>query len=141
MTPQCCGSRVRDAIARKPAAALTARRRRDAIAERFARWFGDLELPELLAATDPTRAAAPLVVRGEPGTGRGLLARYLHAVTAADAAAPFAAVACTSGADPLALLSNLVPETGELPSAGPLTVCLEEVDQLAARGAARAARR
>ena len=123
--------RVRDAIARKSAAALTTRHRRDAIAERFARWFGDLELPELLAATDPTRAAAPLVVRGEPGTGRGLLARYLHGVTAADAAVPFAAVACTSGADPLALLANLVPETGELPSAGPLTVCLEEVDQLA----------
>ena len=123
--------RVRAALARKPAAALTARHRRDAIAARFARWFGDLELPELLAATDPARAALPLVVRGEPGTGRGLLARYLHAVTAANAAAPFVMVACASGADPLALLANLVAETGELPSTGPLTVCLEEVDRLA----------
>ena len=122
---------VRAALARKPAAALTARHRRDAIVARFARWFGDLELPELLAATDPARAALPLVVRGEPGTGRGLLARYLHAVTAANAAAPFVMVACASGADPLALLANLVAETGELPSAGPLTVCLEEVDRLA----------
>jgi DNA-binding NtrC family response regulator len=123
--------RVRAALAHKPAAALTARHRRDAIAARFARWFGDLELPELLAATDPARAAAPLVVRGEPGTGRGLLARYLHAVTAADATSPFASVACVSGSDPLALLADLAPETGELPSAGPLSVCFEDVDRLA----------
>jgi len=122
--------RLRAALARRPAAALTARHRRDAIAARFARWLGDLELPALLAATDPARAALPLLVRGEPGTGRALLARYLHAMTAADATAPFAAVVCASGVDPLALLAKLTPETGEVPSAGALTVCLEDVDQL-----------
>ena len=121
---------LRAALARRPVAALSARHRRDAIAARFTRWLGDLELPELLAATDPARAALPLLVRGEPGTGRALLSRYLHAMTAADATAPFAAIMCASGADPLALLANLAPETGEVPSAGALTVCLEDVDQL-----------
>ena len=122
--------RVCAALARRPAAALTARHRRAAITARFARWLGDLELPELLAATDPASAALPILVRGESGTGRALLARYLHAMTAADATAPFAAVACANGADPLALLAKLAPETGELPSAGALTVCLEDIDQL-----------
>ncbi len=122
--------RVRAALARRPAAALTARHRRDAIAARFSRWLGDLDLPALLAATDPARAALPLLVRGEPGTGRALLARYLHAMTAADATAPFAAIACVRGADPLALLAKLAPETGEIPSAGALTICLEDVDHL-----------
>ena len=48
--------RVRAALAKRRAAALTTRQRRDALAARFARWFGDLELPALLAATDPARA-------------------------------------------------------------------------------------
>ncbi len=122
--------RLRAVLARRPAATLTTRHRRDSIAARFSRWLGDLELPELLAATDPASAALPLLVRGEPGTGRGLLARYLHAMTAADATAPFAAVACRRGADPIALLAKLAPETGEVPSAGALTICLEDVDQL-----------
>jgi DNA-binding NtrC family response regulator len=96
--------RVRTALSKRRAAALTTRQRRDAIGARFARWFGDLELPELLAATDPARSNLPLLVRGEPGTGRALLARYLHAV-GSDAAAPFAAIACEPATDPLAALA------------------------------------
>ena len=122
--------RLRAALARRPAAALTSRHRRDAITQRFARWLGDLALPELLAATDPARASLPLLVRGESGTGRALLARYLHAMTAADATEPFAALRCSPGADPLALLANLAPESGAIPHAGALTLCLEDVDQL-----------
>jgi DNA-binding NtrC family response regulator len=57
---------------------LSQRRARDALAERFARWFADLELPDLLRALDPQLSRVPLLVRGEPGTGRDLLARYVH---------------------------------------------------------------
>ena len=124
--------RVRSALARRNAAALTARRRRDTIVERFARWFGDLDTPDLLAATDPSHANAPLIVRGEPGTGRALLARYLHLMTAPDPAAPFAAIACARDTDPLAALTHLALEIGEVPTAGVMTVCLEDVDWLAA---------
>src|SRR5690606_37847164 len=55
------------ALARRNAATVAERRRRDALAARFARWLGDLELPELLAAIDPARRDLPLLVRGEPG--------------------------------------------------------------------------
>ena len=57
---------------------LSQRPARDALSERFARAFSDLELPEVLRALDPRLAAVPVLVVGEPGTGRGTLARYLH---------------------------------------------------------------
>jgi DNA-binding NtrC family response regulator len=57
---------------------LSQRPLRDAVAERFARAFGDLELPELLRALDPRLAAVPVLILGERGSGRGTLARYLH---------------------------------------------------------------
>ncbi len=58
---------------------LSERAGRAALAARFSRWFADLEIPELLRALDPRLAEVPILVRGEPGTGRGTLARYLHA--------------------------------------------------------------
>lgn len=131
--------RVRAALAKRRAAALTTRQRRDALAARFARWFSDLELPALLAATDPTRAPLPLVVRGEPGTGRGLLARYLHLMTTPDPAALFAAISCAHENDPLGALTKLAREIADAPTAGAITVCLEDVDWLAA-GTQRALR-
>jgi DNA-binding NtrC family response regulator len=72
---------IREAAARGAAAPLPLSQRagREALAARFARWFADLELPELLRALDPHLAEVPVLVRGEPGTGRGTLARYLHA--------------------------------------------------------------
>jgi DNA-binding NtrC family response regulator len=57
---------------------LSQRPARDALSERFARGFSDLELPELLRALDPRMAEVPVLVLGEPGTGRSTLARYLH---------------------------------------------------------------
>lgn len=57
---------------------LSQRPARDALAERFARAFSDLELPLLLRALDPRMTEVPVLVQGEPGTGRGTLARYLH---------------------------------------------------------------
>ena len=37
---------------------------RDALADRFRRWFSDLELPELLRAVDPHLATVPVLIRG-----------------------------------------------------------------------------
>ncbi|MEE3332015.1 MAG: hypothetical protein VX246_14215 [Myxococcota bacterium] len=76
---------------------LRLRRYRDAISERFARWFGDLDLPELLRAMDPQLARVPIVVRGEPGTGRALLARYVHTFggDAAGGQMPFIEIPCS----------------------------------------------
>jgi DNA-binding NtrC family response regulator len=65
--------------ARTPAiAALSERAARDALARRFARWYGDLDLPGLLRALDPNLAPVQVLIRGERGTGRGLVVRYLH---------------------------------------------------------------
>jgi DNA-binding NtrC family response regulator len=123
--------RLRLALARRTAAALTVRRRRDALASRFGTWLGDLDLPELLALSDPARAELPLLVLGEPGTGRGLLARYVHAMTAQDPASPFVALPCAPDVDPLAALARAAAEIGDLPNAAALaTVCFEDVDQL-----------
>ena len=59
-------------------APLSERAARDTLARRFARWYGDLDLPELLRALDPSLAPVPVLIRGEDGTGRGLVVRYLH---------------------------------------------------------------
>jgi len=67
---------ARPALARRPP--LSQRARREAAASRFSRWLADLDLPELLRALDPRLADVPVLVRGEPGTGRGTLVRYLH---------------------------------------------------------------
>lgn len=75
---QLLGSRVRMALRTRPAERLSDRRQRDALSERFSRWFADLELPDLLRALDPRLAGVPLLVRGERGSGRGLLAQYVH---------------------------------------------------------------
>jgi len=71
--------RLASALARAGRAAPTgirARRQRDALARRFARALGDLDLPDLGGL-----GAGRLVVRGEPGTGRLLVARVVHALS------------------------------------------------------------
>jgi DNA-binding NtrC family response regulator len=123
--------RVRVALARRPSAALTERRRRDALAARFGRWLGDVELPALLTALDPRRRNVPLLVRGERGTGRSLVARYVHWMAAGGAPGAFASVATTGAADARALLGALAPEAGELRAGDVATVCIEDLDLLA----------
>jgi DNA-binding NtrC family response regulator len=124
--------RLADALLRRPAAALSERRRRDALGDRFERWLGDLELPELLAAIDPARHDLPLLVRGEPGTGRGLVARLVHLQRGTGGAAPgpFGSVVAWPGASAGSLLTGLVPEIGSLGGAGLVSLCVEEVDRL-----------
>lgn len=124
--------RLRAALARRSAPPLTERTRRDTIHTRFTAWLGDLDLPALLAAADPGRAALPLLVRGEPGTGRGLVARYLHAVTAHDARSPFVAISCDATTDVRSALAGRGPESGTMPTPGTATICIENVDRLEA---------
>ncbi len=64
------------AVAHRNAAPLTARYERERVAARFSAWFGAVEIPGLLRALDPSLASLPLLVRGAPGSGRGLVARY-----------------------------------------------------------------
>ncbi len=54
---------------------IRARRQRDALARRFALTLGDLGLPDLAGLS-----GGRLLVRGEPGTGRMLVARVVHAL-------------------------------------------------------------
>jgi signal transduction histidine kinase len=66
------------ALARAGRAAPTglhARRERDALVRRFARSLGDVGLPDLGGL-----AGGRLVIRGEPGTGKLLVARVVHAL-------------------------------------------------------------
>ena len=44
---------------------LSQRSTRDFLAQRFARWFADLELPDLLRALDPHLRDVPLLIMGE----------------------------------------------------------------------------
>jgi len=123
--------RVRRALARRSSAALTDRRRRDALAARFSRWLGDVELPALLTALDPRRRDVPLLVRGERGTGRSLVARYVHWMAAGGAPGAFASVATGGAANARALLGALAaPEVGELRAGDVATVCIEDLDLL-----------
>jgi DNA-binding NtrC family response regulator len=57
---------------------LSQRPARDTLSERFSRAFADLELPELLHAFDRRLGRLPLLVLGEPGSGRGAVVRYIH---------------------------------------------------------------
>lgn len=121
-------SQVRRARVRRRAQALSARRTRDAVAARFARWFADLELPAVLRALDPKLCEVPLLVRGEPGTGRGLLAAYVHAFGGAQGG-HFARIAC-EGLDLGGLAAEIACAAAEESAARGLTLCLEDVERL-----------
>jgi len=86
---------------------LSQRPSRDALSDRFTRWFSDFDSPELLRALDPRLAAVPLLIFGESGSGRGLLARYVHAFggTSAGVLAHVPCTAETSGDRVLAIVA------------------------------------
>jgi signal transduction histidine kinase len=120
----CEGPPIRE---REPLA-LSQRPARDALADRFARWFGDIELPDLLQILDPQLAGVPLLIEGEPGTGRGLLARYLHAFGSGGA---LVHAVCIEGLSPEALLDQIAAVDARFDAAPPhCTIWLEDIDQL-----------
>jgi len=130
--PSALREMIREAGRRAAEAPLPLSQRfgREALAARFARWFADLELPELLRALDPRLAEVPVLVRGEPGTGRGTLARYLHAFGGtADGALVHLPCAIGSSADEL--LATLLTEARPPRAERACSLWLEDVDALA----------
>jgi len=123
-------AQIRSAAARRPVDGLARRQLRDAVASRFARWFSDLELPEVLRALDPRLAGVPLLVRGEPGTGRTLLSRYVHAF-GGSAGGTWLELPCARNPRPADLLDWLrEAEASAAPDPAQLTICLGDADAL-----------
>ncbi|MGI9431949.1 MAG: histidine kinase dimerization/phospho-acceptor domain-containing protein [Myxococcota bacterium] len=123
-------AQIRSATARRPVDGLARRQLRDAVANRFARWFSDLELPEVLRALDPRLAGVPLLVRGEPGTGRTLLSRYVHAF-GGSAGGTWLELPCARSPRPADLLDWLrEAEASAAPDPAQLTICLGDADAL-----------
>jgi len=120
--------RIRAAAAgRRRHDSLSERRVRDALADRFRRWFSDLELPELLRAVDPHLATVPVLIRGEPGTGRTVIAQYIH-IFGGSTGGVFVHVPCRGIEGPARAVLDLI---GAATSGGDaLTICLEDVDAL-----------
>jgi DNA-binding NtrC family response regulator len=108
---------------------LSQRPARDALAERFGRWFADVELPGLLRILDPQLAGIPVLIAGEPGTGRGLLARYLHAFGGGSSGA-LVRLICTEDTRPGDLLEQIAAGEPGKPAPPHTTLWLDEVDRL-----------
>ena len=108
---------------------LSQRAARDAVAQRFARWFADLALPELLRALNPHLRDIPLLILGEEGTGKGLLAHYVH-LFGGDSGSDFAHIPCAEGMSIASLRAAFAEALA--PAANRCTVWLEDVDRLPA---------
>jgi DNA-binding NtrC family response regulator len=127
--PEHLRERVRAAAAKRRLDSLSERQVRDAVASRFSRYFAGLEMPELLRSVNPRLGDVPLLIRGEMGTGRALLARYVHAFGGTTGGA-FRALDC-EGAFDLTTLQQAIERTAEDDRArSALTLCFEEVDRL-----------
>lgn len=116
----------------RSASPLSQRTGRESLSARFARWFSGGELHWLLRTLDPSLATVPVLVRGETGTGRRLLARYIHAFGSEPGAA-FAPLFCAGVQTASELLSQLDVtslQAPRQPSPGAITIWLDEVDRL-----------
>jgi DNA-binding NtrC family response regulator len=120
--PPVRGARDRLPLSQRPA--------RDRLGDRFARWFADLEFPDLLRVLDPQLVDVPLLIQGEPGTGRGLLARYIHTFGGSGSGALLRCV-CSEAAAAEELLDAIAAQGRRLWTSAPsCTVWLEDVDRL-----------
>jgi len=122
---------IRDAAERPPASPLplSARAGRESLRARFSRWFADLEIPELMLALDPRLTDVPILVRGEPGTGRGTLARYIHAFGGGSEGA-LVHVPCSAETRAEDLLAAIAADARGPGAERDCTLWLEDVDRL-----------
>lgn len=128
-SPRDLRSFVLSAVAHRNAETLAERRDRSRIAHRFATWFGDLEIPGLLRALDPALSRLPLLVRGVPGSGRTLLARYVELFRVREAAGPTLRVDAREIPNVEELVSRLrARENAGLPSVR--SIWIDEIDAL-----------
>jgi signal transduction histidine kinase len=117
---------------------LSERAERDVVSGRFGRWFADLDLPALLRALDPALSDVPVRIAGEPGTGRGLLVRYLHWFGGA-ARGALAHVPCAPETRASEIAELLAEVARSRPHAPALTIWLDDFDRLVASEARRLA--
>lgn len=129
--PEALRERLRSAAGRRAAEPLSDRRARDAVASRFARWFSGIEIPEMLRALDPRLSRTSVLISGEPGTGRTLLARYLHAF-GGTAGGVLVQIACHDRLGVADLLAAIAESARDERARRCLTVLLEDVDRLSA---------
>ncbi len=126
--------RLRQCIAKvenhRNADPLSRRHGRDLLAARLSRWFVNVDLPDLLRALDPQLGPLPLLIRGEEGTGRGLVARYVHAFGGSDVTELLHLPCAGVGSEPelLRLIGEADPRNGDRQR----TIWLEDVDRLPA---------
>ena len=119
--------RIQGALSRREMPTLSQRSERETLTARFARWFPEAELPGLLRALDPGLAGVPIMIQGEPGTGRSLAARYIHTF-ASHQDSDFIAVSCESARRPRDLFVQLAAPEHEFEYA---SVFLEDAHRLA----------
>ncbi len=124
--PRELGLLLSDTPRRDSVVPLSARRQRETVGERFSRWFGGDDYGGLLRVLDPRMRTRPTLLRGETGTGRALVARYLHAF-GPDPHNAFLAVDCTVCQAPGDFGAALYLP-GDTP--GDATVFLSDVDRL-----------
>ncbi|HIG01880.1 MAG TPA: hypothetical protein EYQ66_11340 [Myxococcales bacterium] len=126
--PQKLRRALRDGIQSSRADSLSSRRSRDELRARFGRWFGDLQRSDWMGALDPRLASVPVLIRGKAGTGRELLARYLHAF-GGPGEELFLHVSSRGVLDPGDLADRFQSGGTDVPGR-PLAVWLEDVDRL-----------
>ena len=119
---------LRDSIRKRKGESLSERRERTRLRDRFARWFADIEIPELLRALDPRQQQTPVLIRGESGTGRGLLARYIHAF-GHGLGATLVPIRCQNISTTAELLEE-IRANGDVGRPGTTTIWLEDLDRL-----------
>jgi hypothetical protein len=79
LDPEELTARARSLVAARGApASLRERARQDWVRAEVERLYAGLDLPALRQAVDPRNAHRPVLLLGEPGSRRGLLARYVH---------------------------------------------------------------
>jgi len=115
---------------RKHPLPLSQRPARDALTARFALWFADLELPGAMRAIDPHLGDISLLIRGEPGTGRGLMVRYIHTF-GGTAEGALIRVACTADTDIDDIANTIRSRARTERGRTACAIWLEDVDQLA----------